>query len=294
MYSYQGVLNVARKIKPKYMLIIGDMTHDYLASRGNDVDYAVPAPFISIGNYDAYGTTDYIYSTLGGSTPKVAVGRIPVRTEEDLQAVYDKIVAHDKYEGGNKLDMFLIADDDDKQFVTACEEAASMADGLIGKIYLQEDHDISLIRKYIIDTWNLGTDTVIYSGHGSVSAWASEKITYNSMVNQLEEREVSPIVYHLDCWSNAAHFTQSGNTPYSLGETLMLADKKGASASIGSGVATSPKGQRKLCLKIIKHKKAYKSTIGNALLRAQKSMASEGIYEDVLQSFYLLGDPAMK
>ena len=90
------------------------------------------------------------------------------------------------------------------------------------------------------------------------------------------------------------YYWQSATVAFpNLAEWLVKAENKGAAAFVGSSSMAEAEGQTLLCIKMAEELMEG-STIGEALMRGKASLASQPKFDEVIVSYHLFGDPAMR
>jgi len=159
----QVIANLIRRLQPRSVLLVGDMTFDYFGALSDDVDYAIPAPFIVV--QDLHAVSDYAYATALGPEAFVAVGRIPARTAAEVQGVLAKVKAR-ALGAPVGYDLVAAACDSQAQFRTACEQAAAIVGGTVKKAYIA-DLGITQAKAALLTALRLYRGTVVLVSHDS-------------------------------------------------------------------------------------------------------------------------------
>lgn len=164
---------------PRYILLAGTGTYDprhYL--------YGAPDIIPAHLGPTAYRWTalDGWYAQVDGVTPAMALGRIPVETADQLNAVVDKIIAFESMAADDpvRLQALLVSDRFDPEtgadFKAANETLRRQGLQPHGfrstAVYLDDTLDTSPI----VDTINAGVVIVNYLGHGAVDQWSDDDI----------------------------------------------------------------------------------------------------------------------
>jgi hypothetical protein len=146
-------------------------------------------------------------------------------------------------------------------------------------------------RAAIEESFDEGASLLSYVGHGGIQLWAQENVFDNSRVAALSPQSQQPFVLTLNCLNGYFHF------PYfnSLAEELLKANAKGAIAAFSpTGLSLDEPAQlfhRALLQELLsgQHRR-----LGDAVLAAQSDYAASGQFPELLRSYHLLGDPAIK
>jgi hypothetical protein len=246
---------------PTYVLLVGDASLDYRDKFGyyaqGKEDFV---PTYIFQTYPIGDTpTDNWFVCVDGQDylPEMAIGRLCVKTEDDLSNIIDKIK---KYEG-EKLSAWcgnvILAADDETTFESISDSLANMLpDGFNPKkVYISQYEDISSATDDLIKKINDGAVITNYTGHGHIDEWAAPFLFYTpgrkgqerNDVDRLTNNDRLTFVIVLNCMSGFfSHWTDD----YSLAEELVRAEDKGAIACIASTAAGYPSEHQVLAKKI--------------------------------------------
>ncbi len=182
--------------------------------------------------------TDLPYSCMDGASdwyPDIALGRFPVRSEDQLQAIVDKTFY---YENGPLADPDYVM----RAVFMASEDNWTVSEGthnwvienymdpyeiVSDKLYC---HTYSATTQQVRDSFNDGRFFGIYSGHGGTYSWADGPPFSQSDVDNLFNENMYPFVCSFACVTGT--FTASE----CFVETWIRAPDKGALAIYGSSV----------------------------------------------------------
>ncbi len=282
--------------KPKYCLLVGDATYDYKDNKGN-------GSFAHLPTYPSYTTffgetaNDNWYSWVSGGDhiPDIYIGRLPVRTSDELKYIVDKILAYEGTSSTNTWEnkILLVADDDDITFETT-NNGLTTGPCQVTTSYLATDHngDASACKIAIKNAINDGVAIVNYAGHGWLDFWAHEYLFQSpSDVDSLTNGEKLPFFVSMSCTNGLFSY----RTTDSLAEKLLKAENKGAIGVFASSGASCPYGQKILDEGLFKAFFGGTTHIlGDAIAQAHTTFLANGSgYEDISETFSLLGDPAL-
>jgi hypothetical protein len=188
----------------------------------------------------------------------------------------------------------LIADNDESGFAA---EASTFATSLPGFQTEQVtiEGDGASARERLLGAFEDGTGLIGYFGHGSVTLWAQEKVFGVDDVSKLANRDRLPVVFTVTCLSG---YFDHPSTP-SLGETLVRAEKGGAVAALVPSSAAILTDQSLLAQSLADALDAARSTgepstLGEVVLRSQSELPDTAGAREILLTFNLLGDPALR
>ena len=252
----------------RYLLVVGD------ASANPAAVWAANSPVVPTGwvrtAFVGDTPSDHALVADDAGTPLVAVGRFPVSTVAEVEALVAKTLA---WEPSSRL---LLLNDDSAEFV-------QMADALaeIQTPGQRLDAGDANVRRDLLHWLRTGPGTLVYTGHGSLPLLGDEKFL---TVEDAGTWDGPTVVVAWTCLcASFTHPQQSG-----LSEAW-LRDAKGTVAFVGPTGETTTGDQAALAAAF--HRAlAEGATLGDALLVGWRAASSE----DAEASFLLLGDPALR
>ena len=182
--------------------------------------------------------TDLPYACMDGGDdwyPDIAIGRFPVRSTSQLQAIIDKTLY---YEDGPLADPDYV----NRAVFMASEDNYTVSEGthnwvidnymdpndiVSDKLY---SHTYDATTQQVRNAFNDGRFFGIYSGHGSTTSWADGPPFSQSDVNNLTNGDMYPFVCSFACVTGSYTLTEC------FTETWIRAANKGALAIYGSSV----------------------------------------------------------
>jgi hypothetical protein len=278
------------KVKPRYVLLAGDASHDpknYLGFGDWDL---VPTKLIDTQLMET-GSDDWLSDFNGDGTADLSVGRLPVRTAEEAGAMVKKIVGYDSSE---PLQSMVLVADINNGF--DFESAASELRGLIpANLRVEQINrgqvDPATAKSTLMDAIMRGQKVVNYMGHGSLNLWAGSLLT-NEDARSLTNGERLPVFVMMTCLNGYFHDPALD----SLAESLLKAEQGGAVAVWTSTGMTTPVEQSVLNQQLYRllfatgNANGQALTLGEATTRA-KAAVNDG---DIRRTWVLLGDPTMR
>lgn len=316
--------------KPKYVLLFGDASYDYL-NRVNNNTNVIPtfqslasvSPTASYASDDFYALLDDGEGYECNGALDIGVGRLPVNNESQAWAMVNKIENYYKKRGRNdsiticndtecvvpqlsdwRNKIVLVADDEDGNlYVNQAENLATLVEGKapqinIEKIYLDAYPQISTpagqrapeVNKAINKAFSDGILLFNYIGHGGEEGLAHERILQIADIQSWQNKCAMPLVITATC--EFSRYDDPGRT--SAGEYVILNPNGGAITMMTtSRIAYS----------------SYNAMLNNALMDTLMSLSNTArpSFGDVfviaknaannanaLKNFILLGDPAAK
>ena len=283
------------KTAPKFVVLAGDATvdpRDYAGLGDADLVPTKQVPMVGVSLETA--SDDWFVDLDGTGLPKIAIGRLSVRTPEQADAVVAKIVG---YRPDNPQDwtksVLLVADQNDETSNfegTANTLKTFVPQGYAVQRLLRGGLSADAARDALTSAVNQGQLIVDFSGHGSVQLWGKdgELLTNQDVVDRWRNDGRLPFVVAMNCLNGL--FDQIWEEE-SLAESLQRAPSSGAVAVWASSSVTSSATQSLVNAEVFRliFSNAY-PTLGEAVTAAKRVVGSP----DLRRSWIFFGDPAMR
>lgn len=299
-----------------YVLLVGDGTFDPRRYRSDSARTFIP-PYLEMVDPDLGETAaDNRFVTIIGTDrmPDMHLGRLPAESPGDVTAMVNKIIDYESApaDSGWNGRVLFVADDLKGGGGAFYNFSDAIADGSMeiqgetkpllpaayqkDKLYLPFDcANGDACRERIVGKINEGALLVSYVGHSAKEYWAEENLLNLSALNQMNNAAY-PVMLPMTCLEGYFHEAEQGRT--SLGEALVRRSRAGAIASwsaTGLGLASGhdylERGFFIGVFHIGVREIGPATTLGKIYLYAN---APSGKYDDLLDTFLLLGDPALK
>ena len=294
--------------RPSYVLLVGDGNYDFKDNIGRAEPNYIPPYLACVDPFNGEIATDNRYACVSGTDnmPDLNIGRLPVKTPDEADAVIGKILAYEASPFADwKQQMQFIADNpqDEDDFRALSDYIADnhLPSGYAAeKVYygVLPHTTPSAVTTAIIDGINEGRLLVNYFGHGYLYYWAVEKFLEESPFGRhdlalLTNDERLPLVVSMSCYMGRFDLPSSPTINTScLSESLVRAEGKGAVATWASTGSGQSGGHRLLDSGFFT---AVFSDgvveVGAATTQAALGMDS---YQYLVDQYVLFGDPAMK
>ena len=272
---------------PDYVLLVGDTDTIPHWTGGGEGSPSTDIPYVCMD-----GASDWY--------PDIAIGRFPVRTAAQFQAIVDKTLL---YENGPLPDpgymnraVFMASSDN----YTVSEgthnwviDTYMTPHGIVSdKLYC---HTYSATPQQVSNSFNNGRFFGIYSGHGANTYWADGPVFYQSDVNALTNVGMYSFVCSFACVTGT--YTDSE----CFVETWVRAPNKGAVAMYGSSVNSywteDDVMERRLFDSIYDDTDPVVAEAGpvwnDARMRYLAEMGSGQTTRRYFEMYNLMGDPAL-
>ena len=269
----------------EYVLLVGGDTYDYFGHLGNSMSF-VPTLYHRTHPQMPHAPVDPLYVDFDGDyVQDAAIGRLPVRTTTELDAVVANTLA---YAAKDYAGSAVFAADGGY-----ARDSEDLVAGLPGgwgvtPAYLEES-GVDAARSVLIDRIAEGVALTNFVGHSGPTAWTFSGLFDVGDVQSLANAGKPTAVVQWGCW-NTYHVAASTNT---LGHALMLSGDRGAALVLGATTLTQDESEMKLGRLVLPRLTAPGQTAGQAVLEAKRELAqTDPALLDVLLGWTLLGDPA--
>ncbi len=304
---------------PTHALLVGDghwnFKGDGVGQYGSPEPIYMPPNLAVVDPWQGEVDSANLLATLVGDDPlpDLVMGRLPVNSTAELDAVINKITAYESAPIAEWHRRILFVADNTPDvagdFVNLTESIIGdyldgtnfAADRIYLDDYLQDPPDDGYcdpgkpcppVNQAITTTLSTdGSLFVNYSGHASLDRWSHERIFANEDVPTLANGDQLPIVLSMTCLDGYWIYP---NQPSLTSDLLRTAGKGAVStfSATGLGVATGhDELQRGLFTAVFD---AGVRDLGLATLAAKLELYASGANFDLLHTFVIFGDPALQ
>lgn len=308
---------------PAYLMLLGSSHYDYrMRSGATTQPILVPTYFACVDPWVCEVAVENEFVTVSGDDrmPDLALGRLPARTLAEATVMVNKVIAYESNPPAGSWANTLVFVSDNARDADGVPDPAgnfeALTEGIIatvpsayavGRVYFDPYPADDNGEPYRYRTPTATTDAIVaavnggavflnYSGHAGVTTWAHEAILRardvgRNDVTRFANGPRQPIVLDMACASG-----NFADPQYTGLEVMMLGWSSGGSvagwAATGFGVAT---GHDQL------HRGFYQAvfnngvrTLGLATAAGKQNLWASGRNLDLLDTFDLLGDPALR
>ncbi|MCO5193104.1 MAG: C25 family cysteine peptidase [Anaerolineae bacterium] len=269
----------------QYVLLVGGDSYDYFDYLGLGSMSFIPSLYGPTEPYVSFAPLDPLYADIDGDqVPDVPIGRLPVRTIEELDNIISKTLL---YAAESDQGVLMAADDGYKS------KSGELVDSLptnwtVTTAYL-DDEDVATARQTVIDTINSGVRLTNFLGHSGPTTWTFDGLF--SATDAAGLTNTTPtVVTQWGCW-NTYHVDPAYDT---LAHMFMLNEAGGAAAVLGASTLTQASSDALLGQRVLSQIAQPGQTIGQGIQAAKDDLAqTHPTLHDVLLGWTLLGDPAL-
>jgi len=291
---------------PAYLLLAGDGNYDFKDNLGFGEPNYIPPYLADADPWFGETAADNRYACVSGddTLPDLHLGRLPVKTAAEAAAVVAKILAYEAAPTGVDWNgqLLLIADNADSggDFAAHADnlaEAHMPAPYAATKIYYKVTHaTAAAANAAVLAAIEEGRLLAYYNGHASVDFWASEHLLDVADAQALANGGRLPFAVPMTCLEGYyIHPSRVDRNLSSLAETLVRNPAGGAIASwspTGMGLFDGHGYLDRGLFQALFHDGNYR--LGPATTQAKLALyAGTGGYRDLLDTYLLLGDPAL-
>ncbi len=311
---YENEQDGVSTIAPRWLLLMGDGTYDnrkLLTNSGPNTLLTYQAvdsenEIRAISNDGYFGYLKDSMMAEAKATMQIGVGRLPVSTIDEAQAMVNKIeeyICSSQQESWRRELLFMADDYDDNLHISDADAVAAplakqVPDYILHKIYLDSypkvitssSESCPMAQNQLDNYLQNGVVMLNYSGHGGYNAVTSESmITLNSIKKMTNSQW--PLWFFATC--SFAHFDSGKKC---AAEEAVLNPHGGAIGVIAACRTVYANMNRLLnnafCSALFDHQDAYHypMTIGEALMVGKNKLG----YDTNKLAFLLLGDPAIR
>ncbi len=291
---HQYITYAAHEMGTHYVLLVGGDTYDYHDTLGLGSVSFIPSLYAPTGSIVRYAPVDPLYADVDGDrVPDLPIGRLPVRTRPELDAVIAKILQyqHRGY-GGTAL---VVTDARDSASGFSFSQAGDQFGTALGSGWSVQRAAIDTIgaaaaREKLFHELDQGVALTTFIGHSGLTHWSFDGLFGADDVATLTNSGSPTVVMQWGCW-NTYHVDPHFNT---LGHRLLLTPDRGAATVLGSATLLETSSADALSKRLAPLLTQRGLSLGDAVTEAKQELAaSEPDRVDAILGWTLLGDPAL-
>lgn len=278
---------------PRFLLLVGDASYDYQGFLPNSTPDYVPTYLLQT-HFVGETASDNWFVSLdeGDDRPDMAVGRIPAQSAAQVADVVAKTLAYEQAAPGSDWisRALFVADNEQTSFQQISDELATNflpQSYTVQKVYLGVNENPNAT---VIADLNQGVGVVTYVGHGSMNVWAKDKMLHIDDAIKLGNK-TTPFLMTMTCLVGYFHHP----TASSMAEELLFNTKGGVVAAFVPTSESLANDQSQLAENLYTHLFGDAPTVGEAIMLAKQDLSAEhDLMQDLIETFTLLGDPALR
>ena len=240
--------------------------------------------------------------------PDRAIGRWPVRDQQQLKNVVDKTLlwhAQGSHKD-SKTSLFIAGSQDAYNDFTGSSNRIMSSLGLLGqpwpsplKVYsdvIAEDDSITSGQKLthnrnlLVDSINQGPALTVFSGHGAPVSWGAQRLLNADIADQLSNSHAPSLMVPLAC------YTTYYETPEvkSLSEQLLTESTAGAVALSGAALLSTTLDNERFTRSLLTYMTVTGLDLGTSVMKVKQGMRGGGLSQEAMVfNWVTLGDPTL-
>jgi len=284
----------ARELGTHYVLLVGGDTYDYHDTLGIGSVSFIPSLYAATGSIVRYAPVDPLYTDIDGDrVPDLPIGRLPVRTRAELDAVITKILQYEHRSYGDTA--LVVTDARDSASGFSFSQAGDQFATALGAGWGIQRAPVDTLgaaaaRQKLFHDIDQGVSLTTFIGHSGLTHWTFAGLFGVDDVAALDNDGAPTVVMQWGCW-NTYHVEPHFNT---LGHRWLLTPGKGAATVLGSATLLETSSADALSERLAPLLSQPGMTLGDAVTAAKQDLAaSEPDRVDAILGWTLLGDPAL-
>ena len=291
-----AIRDAQRRLGVRQVLLVGGDTYDYADHLGVGSISFIPTPYRRISPIIAYAPADSAYAdTNGDGVADLAIGRWPVRSQDELQRLIAKSLSYAT--PAAQRNALFVADrvlgtDSYKDALGAVMPllGAGWDPTLLGLDDVVPGNAAQL-RSLLVQRMEAGVRLLTYYGHSAPASWSREGLVTASQVQAglFGQVQRPPVALQLGCW--ATYFVDPNRN--TIAHALLL-QSGGVSAVLGASSITESNSDFRFARELLP-RVGKGQPLGEVLRDTQQALKlGGGGAADIIQAGTLLGDPLLR
>jgi hypothetical protein len=299
--ALQWFYQQSRSPQLRYVLLVGDGCYDRNDAAGDSLDL-IPVHFRQTVRYGATAS-DHWYALLSGDDeiPDVHIGRLPVREEQELAIVVDKIINQemDPYNSDWRHRLLFIGGNGqefrERAAALAFKSPLAWDSRMLFTVRGQGSFDPFFgSTADLLDDIDEGCAVVNFHGHGGGAIWSDNGLLRLEDVERMANRNRYPLVLSMTCFTGA--FEAASNS--SLADAMLFAADRGTMAFFGASGLGWLTNDDLLQTEIMQYLYEHPQQTMGEIIDAGKIRYYTKYYSDIAVSqviqYNFFGDPAAR
>jgi len=288
------IRQAARRTKLEYVLLVGGDTFDPRGFSDETTGIVHLSYIPSLTGWDGeFGRvpSENRYADLDGDgRPNLAIGRLPVQTVEQADALVHKIARQGEMLRATLKTHLVVVDTRGAGDISFRAEAEKATARLGSVVWADLSDGVGQAQQTLMEGLMAGHVATHYFGHGGWDQWSNEQVLTVQDAVSLAGTGRGTVVFAWTC--NSQWYLN--DTGPSVNEALLLAPNGGALASVGPTGETDPALQAQFA-GLLYEKLLSGLTLGEALRQAKgEALRANPQMWPVVEGWSLLGDPSLR
>ena len=287
------ISHAAKRMRTEAVLLVGGDTYDYFDYLGLGSISFIPTIYAATGPTVNFVPADPLFTDIDGNgIPNMPIGRLPVRTTQQLAAVVAKTLRYPSAPHARSAVFEADRRGGPTNFSSLSDEFIEQlpSDWTAERVYIDELGAVEA-RSTLLGILNSGTALTSFLGHSGPTLWTADNLLSSTDAENLTNHDRPTVVTQWGCW-NTYFVTPKYNT---LGDKFLLSGEQGAAAVLGAATLSFTESERELATRVFSRLFQSGMTLGEAVQQAKAELARVNPnLLDVLIGWTLLGDPLIR
>jgi hypothetical protein len=282
------------KVSPKYVLLVGDSSYDFYGYQTSVEKEFLPTVMVDTVFGGQTGSDVAMAQIDDDVWPDLAIGRVPARNIRQVETFVKKTLQYEQVNSSSSPNpsILAVADGQEAIFSADAERFLEQFPDDYKTILVAPDPGIESTNQQIAKEIEVGQILTAYFGHGSINMWGKDSLFTTEDSARLTNFDQLPVILNFTCLTGL--FTHPNEE--SLAESLLFNPNGGAVAVLAPTSPTLPTDQSFLSNAFVDAMILQSKTrLGDIILYAWREVpTNSNSAVDVMQTFLLFGDPALK
>jgi len=278
----------------RYILLIGGDSYDYFNYLNLDSVSHIPSIYGATDDIVKFAPLDPLYGDIDrDEIPDIPVGRLPVRNNQELSQIINKIINFVPADNG-EVSAHFVADAAEPQYDYA-QTSNELTNALpqswsVTSTHRDEFDAAENAREHLLNAINQSPKLLTYLGHSGPRNWFRQPLFNADDALSLTNTD-SNITIQWGCW-NSYYVSPQADT---LGHRLLLTGSQGAATVLGAASLSGVESETRFAALLMPALANSSLSLGEAVISAKRSLAQSNVdHRDVILGWTILGDPALK
>ena len=218
-------------IAPRFVLLVGGDSYDYADHLGLGSMSFVPTFYRTIDPVVRFAASDHpLVDANADGLPERALGRLPVRSNDELDLVLQSILARANQPGSSHFGAAGASGPGESFDLHGRALLSYLRQGQMVSHATVDELGLSAARQQTLAALGGAADWISYVGHSSPNRWAFENLLDTSQLGSLNRSTAAALVSQWGCWNN--YFVLPNQD--TMAHALMLRSNRLAAAVLGS------------------------------------------------------------